>query len=95
MGLTGPNASGKGEVALYLGGHGYSLHSLSDVVREEAVRRAKERGLSFTEETGDLRLIDLLVNGPWDTGEFLVVQPGERIVATHDERIIAAEPDQG
>ncbi len=67
----------------------------NDSFREEAVRRANERGLSFTEETGDLRLIDRLVNGPWDTGEFLVVQPGERIVATHDERIIAAEPDQG
>jgi dephospho-CoA kinase len=38
IGLTGPNAAGKGEVARYLGGLGFSLHSLSDIVREEAAR---------------------------------------------------------
>lgn len=38
FGLTGPNASGKGEVAAYLTALGYELHSLSDVVREEALR---------------------------------------------------------
>ena len=36
LGLTGPNAAGKGEVALHLGRLGFRLHSLSDVVREEA-----------------------------------------------------------
>jgi len=45
--LTGPNASGKGEVALYLGSHGFSLHSLSDVVREEAARQ----GLDATRDS--------------------------------------------
>ena len=39
LGLTGSNAAGKGEVAAYLGHLGFSLHSLSDVVREEAARR--------------------------------------------------------
>jgi len=39
IGLTGPNASGKGEVARYLEAHGYVYHSLSDVVREEAALR--------------------------------------------------------
>jgi dephospho-CoA kinase len=38
LGLAGPNASGKGEVASYLASLGYELHSLSDVVREEARR---------------------------------------------------------
>ena len=38
LGLTGPNASGKGEVADYLATLGYEPHSLSDVVREEALR---------------------------------------------------------
>ncbi|MFQ5878156.1 MAG: AAA family ATPase [Acidobacteriota bacterium] len=38
IGLTGPNASGKGEVAKYLSTRGFHLHSLSDVVREEAAR---------------------------------------------------------
>jgi dephospho-CoA kinase len=39
VGLTGPNAAGKGEVAAYLRGLGFAVHSLSDVVREEAVAR--------------------------------------------------------
>jgi dephospho-CoA kinase len=39
LGLTGPNAAGKGEVAAYLGRLGFRLHSLSDTVREEAAAR--------------------------------------------------------
>ena len=38
VGLTGPNASGKGEVASFLASLGFSVHSLSDVVRDEATR---------------------------------------------------------
>jgi dephospho-CoA kinase len=39
LGLTGPNASGKGEVAAYLERRGFSVHSLSDIIREEAARQ--------------------------------------------------------
>lgn len=39
LGITGPNAAGKGEVAAYLAERGFHLHSLSDVVREEAAAR--------------------------------------------------------
>lgn len=39
IGLTGPNAAGKGEAASYLGQRGFALHSLSDIVREEALKR--------------------------------------------------------
>ena len=39
IGLTGPNAAGKGEVASFLGSRGLRIHSLSDVVREEALAR--------------------------------------------------------
>jgi len=46
VGLTGPNAAGKGEVANILRARGYSYHSLSDVVREEA----SLRGLDHTRE---------------------------------------------
>ncbi|MBU1887919.1 MAG: AAA family ATPase [Candidatus Omnitrophica bacterium] len=35
IGLTGPNASGKGEVARYLLEKGFIYHSLSDILREE------------------------------------------------------------
>jgi dephospho-CoA kinase len=36
IGLTGPNAAGKGEAASYLQFLGFTCYSLSDVVREEA-----------------------------------------------------------
>jgi len=39
LGLTGSNAAGKGEVAAHLRARGFSVHSLSDVVREEAATR--------------------------------------------------------
>jgi len=39
IGLTGPNAAGKGEVAAHLASLGFKIHSLSDVVREEAADR--------------------------------------------------------
>lgn len=38
IGLTGPNASGKGEAALYIKSKGFIYHSLSDILREEAQR---------------------------------------------------------
>lgn len=39
VGLTGPNAAGKGEAARYLQELGFEYFSLSDVVRDEATRR--------------------------------------------------------
>jgi len=42
IGLTGPNASGKGEAALYIKSKGFIYHSLSDVLREEAKKRSIE-----------------------------------------------------
>lgn len=39
LGVTGPNAAGKGEVASHLAGRGFRIHSLSDVVREAAAER--------------------------------------------------------
>ena len=42
IGLTGPNASGKGEAANYLKSKGFIYHSLSDILREEARNRKIE-----------------------------------------------------
>lgn len=47
LGLTGPNASGKGEVAKYLQSKGYLVYSLSDGLREEA----KKAGLDESRKT--------------------------------------------
>ena len=42
IGLTGKNASGKGEVANYLKSKNFIYYSLSDVIREEATKRGLE-----------------------------------------------------
>ena len=42
LGLTGKNASGKGEVANFLKSKGFTYYSLSDVIREEATKRNLE-----------------------------------------------------
>src|SRR3989338_234154 len=42
IGLTGKNASGKGEAANYLKTKGFVYYSLSDVLREEATKRGIE-----------------------------------------------------
>ncbi|HXI02572.1 MAG TPA: AAA family ATPase, partial [Candidatus Saccharimonadales bacterium] len=39
VGLTGPNAAGKGEAARYLVSLGFTYQSLSDIIREEAAYR--------------------------------------------------------
>ena len=42
IGLTGKNASGKGEAANYLKNKGFVYYSLSDVIRDEATKRGLE-----------------------------------------------------
>ena len=42
LGLTGKNASGKGEATNYLKTKGFVYYSLSDVIREEATKRGLE-----------------------------------------------------
>ena len=39
---------------------------------------------------GDPRLFKDFLTGPWDDERFLVVQPGQMIAASHDERVIEA-----
>ncbi len=56
-----------------------------------ARRHAAERGWKFEKLQGDMRLIQRLVDGPWDGEEFLVVQPGQRVAVSFDEKIIRAE----
>ncbi|RMG43169.1 MAG: hypothetical protein D6718_12925 [Acidobacteria bacterium] len=77
IGLTGPNAAGKGEVAALLARRGFAVHSLSDVVRRAAARR----GLAPDRET----LIALgremrKAGGPGVLAEALVEDLEERAV---------------
>ena len=57
----------------------------------EARRRADERGWQYERLEGDMTLIDCLVSGHWDEGEFLAVPPGARIAAQHDGLVMEAE----
>ncbi len=60
---------------------------------EQATRReAAAAGWAFEKLQGDMGLIRRLVDGPWDERDFLVAQPGWRIVARHDDAIMDAEP---
>lgn len=59
---------------------------------EQAARgEAAENGWAFEKMAGDLRLFRALVAGNWDAAEFLVVEPGCRIVASYDDGVIKAE----
>jgi len=52
VGLTGRNASGKGEVASFLKTKGFYFYSLSDVIREELAREGREITRQNLIETG-------------------------------------------
>jgi hypothetical protein len=58
----------------------------------KALEDARKRGWNFEKVEGDMSLIRRLVNGEWDDREFLVVQPGYRVVARRDEGILGSEP---
>lgn len=58
---------------------------------EEAQSEAAEAGWKFEKLAGDLILLRRLVNGDWKGGDYLLVQPGERIAATHDDSIVRVD----
>ncbi len=77
VGLTGPNAAGKGQVAEILAERGFDVVSLSDIVREEA----RARGLAPVRET----LIALgreirEREGPGALAERILPRLGDRVV---------------
>lgn len=60
---------------------------------EQARQEARDCNWSFEKIRGDLALFRALVAGDWDSRDFLVVQPGWRIVARYDDDVIHAEKD--
>ena len=52
---------------------------------------AAKRGWTFEKVAGDIGIIQRLVNGEWNEKEFLVVSPGQRIIANYEEDIISSE----
>jgi hypothetical protein len=68
---------------LGLGGHlGYD---------EEARREAEDQGWEFAKLPGDLGLLRRLLDGDWGIEDFVVLSPGEKLVATHDDEICASD----
>jgi hypothetical protein len=60
----------------------------------DLARRVQEicadKGWTYDQLPGDLSLFQKMLNGPWPDSDFLIVQPGQKVIATFDEKIIAA-----
>lgn len=75
LGLTGPNASGKGEAATYLSRLGFRVHSLSDIVREEARAEGLPTERRYLIEVGNRLRRE---GGPGVLAERILERLGER-----------------
>ncbi len=59
---------------------------------EQATKdEAEQRGWRYEKVAGDLSLLQRLIDGKWNNEDFLLVPPGWRVVAHHDDRILGAE----
>lgn len=56
----------------------------------KAQAEAQKHGWRFEQLAGDIGLLERLLNGDWDTDDFLVLQPGQRVEMAGDEGIIHA-----
>jgi hypothetical protein len=61
-----------------------------DACRDRACAEAEKEGWNFEEVKGSLSLLERLVNGEWDAGDFLVVPPGATVRGTMGETIVEA-----
>jgi len=59
-------------------------------VEEHARQQAETHGWELEVVEGSDRLLRALIEGEWDEDDFLVLRPGEMVVATHDARVIGA-----
>jgi hypothetical protein len=57
----------------------------------EAAAEARDKGWSFERLPGDLAWLGRLVEGVWTEREFVVAEPGQRIVASYDNRVVKAQ----
>ncbi len=56
---------------------------------EEQVQKiCADKGWAYEKIDGDLRLFEKLLEGDWPEADFLVVRPGQKVVATFDTGII-------
>ncbi len=62
-----------------------------DRFQRQSEAEAESRGWQFEKLSGDMRLLQGLLDGPWNEDRYLVVPPGKRIAASFDERVIKYE----
>jgi hypothetical protein len=62
-----------------------------DDALETARATADRRGWTFERLEGDLVLLRRLLDGDW-TDDVLVLQPGERLAMSYDDRVVKAVP---
>ena len=55
-------------------------------------RQAKEKGWEYEEIRGSVKLLLRLLNGEWDSGDFLVVPPGETIQPAYSGEVVNSIP---
>lgn len=53
---------------------------------------ANEHNWTFDCRNGDWSLLERLLNGQWNADDFLIVKPGEKIVAKNTPEILSSEP---
>ncbi len=67
----------------------------AEVAEARARTEVEERGWRFEKVAADLRLVRDLVDGRWDDDRYQVLQPGEELRMTWDERIMGPVPAAG
>lgn len=50
--------------------------------------QAARRGLNYEKLDGSIALMQAMIEGEWPEKDFLVIEPGQSVVVTYDERII-------
>jgi hypothetical protein len=59
-----------------------------DRFQRQSEAEAAARGWRYEKLLGDMRLLQGLLDGPWDDDRYLVVPPGKRIAASFDHQVI-------
>ncbi len=60
-----------------------------------AIDEARRRGWSYLKVAGSLALIGQLMSGDWPPEDFLVIEPGQKVVPSYDDQVVCAVPGEG
>ena len=63
-------------------------------LREQVQGICAQNGWQYEEIEGDLRLFQYWLDGEWDSEDFLVVKPGEKVIPSYRDSVIMSEPSK-